>query len=72
MAKAIKLSCTKGHEQTIKFTPVMHDDQAHDFGVLMAGGTLRSTGRDMPGHPCVWSENEEPPCGAKVSFELEL
>lgn len=69
----VHLSCEAGHRQTIRIDPkAMNEDMAHDFGVLIAGGTLRSIGREMPGYPCAWApSSEHEPCGAKTSFELE-
>jgi hypothetical protein len=71
MAKAITLRCDKGHVQRIEFTPEMGEAEAHDFGVLLCGGVLKSIGREMPGYPCQWSKDGAPPCGGKVSFEVE-
>lgn len=71
MAKSITLRCEHGHEQTVTFTPEMSDDEAHDFGVLLAGGRLKSLGIKMPGYRCQWSENEAPRCDARVTFEID-
>ncbi len=71
MAKSIKLTCGNGHEQRISFEPPKSDAEAHDLGVLLAGGVLKSIGVPMPGYPCQWSAGDAPPCGAKVSFEVE-
>lgn len=70
----LTLRCEAGHEQTISINDkAMDENMVHDFGVLLAGGTLRSIGREMPGHPCNWKTDEdEQPCGAKVSFSTEL
>lgn len=77
----VTLTCANGHQQEIKLLD-MGPDEAHDFGVLLAGGILRSITRPMPGYPCKWPVDSilfpsNPPkeCGAKVSFtvaEIEL
>lgn len=59
----ISFSCKQGHEQELDFGPGFSADMVHDFGVLIAGGTLRSLGTDMPGFPCVT-------CGQPVSFSM--
>lgn len=55
--------CKQDHEQKLDFGPGFSEDMVHDFGVLIAGGTLRSLDKPMPGFPCTT-------CGQPVGFSM--
>lgn len=71
----VTFRCAAGHEQSLSYGDGFNEDMVHDHAVLVAGGTLRSIGVDMPGYPCAWTVGPLPgvaqrACGAKVSFEV--